>query len=323
MTTHQNTAYRLSNWGDYSRSLKERGNVTLWVDPSTLSAWRGSGRFAYSNLAIEVFLKVRSLLSLPLRQSEGFLEGLAQALSLDLAVPDYSTVSRRSESLEVALPLTLPPGPIHIAIDSSGLKVYGEGEWKVRQHGTSKRRTWVKLHLAVDVASGLIVARGATSSSVADGAAAPELLGQATGSGAGSPAQVVDQVSADGVYDWESVRTAIAQIGATATIPPRKDALLQGLPPVRGGPTLTAANLRNLTIHRIVEGGRSSWARESGYTRRQAAEYTFSRYARSFGGSIASRKPETQRAEVEVKCALLNEWTNACAPASFKTWVPG
>lgn len=310
MTTNQNTTYRLRNWGEYGSSLKRRGDVTLWIDSSTLAGWRATGYRTYSDLAIEVCLKVRAVFSLPLRQAEGFLGGLAGRLGLDLPIPDYSTLSRRAASLDVALPLPPASGPVHLAVDSTGLKVFGEGEWKVRQHGHSKRRTWVKLHLGVDEATGQILAHGTTGSGTHDDTACPGLLGRVP--------VPVRQVSADGAYDREGSRMAIAGLGAVATVPVRADAVLAPLSPAdRGSPEWEAGNLRNLTLHAAMRDGYRAWAGSSGYARRAAAEWTMSRVKRSFGNGLRSRGPERQRAEAAIRCALLNQWFMDCRPESF------
>jgi hypothetical protein len=310
MTTQQNTTYRLRNWNAYSQSLKNRGNVTLWIDSSTLSCWRSTGYRTYTDLAIETCLKVGAIFSLPLRQTEGFLEGLVQSLSLDLPVPDYSTLSRRSATLALDFPPCPGAGRLHLVVDSTGLKVYGEGEWKVRQHGYAKRRTWVKLHLGIDERTGMILAQGCTGNGVHDDTVFPELLDQVS--------RPIDQVSADGAYDRERSRRAIAARGAAATIPPRKDALLAPLPETaRGSPAWKAANERNLAVHAQVRDGYPAWAKESGYTRRAAAEWTMSRVKRSFGSALRSRKPERQRTEAFVRCILLNRWYADCRPESY------
>lgn len=311
MPTSQNTTYHLRNWSDYNRSLKHRGNITLWIDTSTLAAWReASGYRTYTDLAIEVCLRVRVVFGLPLRQTEGFLEGLALALSLDLQVPDYSTISRRSASLEVTVPHLPVVGPVHLAVDSTGLKIYGEGEWKVRMHGYGKRRTWVKLHLGVDEATGQILTHGVTGSDTHDDTVTPALLGKLT--------VPVAQVSADKAYDREGSRTAIAALGAVATVPVRADAVLALLSPAdRGSPSFEAGNRRNLTLHATMRDGYRAWADSSGYTRRAAAEWTMSRVKRSFGNGLRSRKPERQQAEASIRVALLNEWFMNCRPESF------
>ncbi len=152
--------YRVRNWSAYDQALKQRGSVTLWFAPEAVAAWNYQGaaqrgaQFVYSDLAIETALTLRLIYHLPLRQTEGFVESLLHVMGLDLSTPDHSTLSRRQAGLQVALPINPTQEPIHVVVDSSGLKVYGEGEWKVRQHGWSVRRTGRKLHLGVNEATG-------------------------------------------------------------------------------------------------------------------------------------------------------------------------
>ena len=175
--------YRVRNWSAYDRALKQRGSVTLWFAPEAVAAWHYQGaaqrgaQFVYSDLAIETALRLRLIYHLPLRQTEGFVESLLHLMGLDLSAPDHSTLSRRQKGLPVDLPTRPPQEPIHLVVDSSGLKVYGEGEWKVRQHGWSVRRTWRKLHLGVNEATGEIVAQTLTENSVDDAAQVAPLLG--------------------------------------------------------------------------------------------------------------------------------------------------
>jgi hypothetical protein len=162
--------YRIRNWAMYNESLKKRGSITLWIDEDVLGAWRAApeavrprgGQKRYSDGAVECLLMVKEVYHLAYRQTEGFAVSLSKLLDVDLPIPDYSTLNRRAPKLSVALP-TSEKEPIHAVLDSTGLKVYGEGEWKVRQHGYSKRRTWRKLHLSVDEASGEIEAEVLTS----------------------------------------------------------------------------------------------------------------------------------------------------------------
>ena len=145
--------YRVKNWSSYNRALVARGSLTVWLDDSLWRQWydqrpcqRGA-QFVYSDPTIEWILTMRVLLRLPLRQTQGFIQSLLDLMGLAVAVPDYSTLSRRHGSLAVVLPSKRPDQPMHLVVDSTGLKVYGEGEWKVRQHGWTKRRTWRKLHV--------------------------------------------------------------------------------------------------------------------------------------------------------------------------------
>ena len=161
------TVYRVKNWSSYNRALVARGSLTVWLDDGLWKQWYAQGpsqrgaQFVYSDPTIEWMLTMRVLLGLPLRQTQGFIQSLLDLMGLALAVPDYSTLSRRQGALAVVLPKKQPDSldsPMHLVVDSTGLKVYGEGEWKVRQHGWTKRRTWRKLHVGVNEATGEVVA---------------------------------------------------------------------------------------------------------------------------------------------------------------------
>ena len=163
-TACKKARYRLGNWSEYNESLVKRGSITLWISEEDMGAWtperpknRG-GQVRYSDGAIQCMLMVRSYYHLPLRATEGFVRSVFELMELELSVPDYTTICRRSKCLGVSLPKNAT-GPLHAVLDSTGLKVFGEGEWKVRQHGYCKRSTWRKLHLSVDADSHEIQAR--------------------------------------------------------------------------------------------------------------------------------------------------------------------
>ena len=143
--------YKIRNWHDYNESLVKRGSITLWISEEDISAWKPDaskkrgGQLQYTDGAIQCMVMVRSVFHLPLRATEGFVRSVFELIELELlAVPDYTTICRRAKCLKVSLPKKAT-GPLHAVLDSTGLKVFGEGEWKVRQHGYSKRRTWRKL----------------------------------------------------------------------------------------------------------------------------------------------------------------------------------
>ena len=163
------------NWSEYNAGLKQRGSVTFWLEEAALDGWSESKRSGkrgasnhYSDLAIATFETVKSVYRLAGRQTQGFIDSLFRLMGVSLEVPDHSTVSRRKGDLEVVLPVVPCSGAIHVVIDSTGIKVYGEGEWKTRQHGVSKRRTWLKLHLSVDEASGEILSAVVTNNDTHD-----------------------------------------------------------------------------------------------------------------------------------------------------------
>ena len=293
----------------YNESLKKRGSVTLWIDEDVLRAWKAApeavrprgGQKRYSDGAIECLLMVKGVYHLAYRQTEGFAGSLSKLLCVALPIPDYSTLNRRAKTLKVDLP-TPEKGPIHAVLDSTGLKVYGEGEWKVRQHGYSKRRTWRKLHLGVDEATGEIEAELLTGAGVDDAEAAAGLLKQTQAE--------IEQLSGDGAYDKEKVYKAAAAKGVNKiTIPPRRDAVLweeHGSDP----------HPRNENLRHIWERGRKEWKEESGYHRRSLAETAMFRFKTIFGDHLNAREAKRQKTEARVKCAALNRMTRLGMPDS-------
>jgi transposase len=226
-------------------------------------------------------------------------------LEVALPVPCYSTLSRRAAEVSVALGARPRSTPLHLVIDSSGFKVYGEGEWKVRQHGWSKRRTWRKLHLAVDEATGEIVVAMASEAKVADANALPDLLAHVKGK--------IRQVSADGAYDKRRCYEAIEERGAKAVIPPRRDAKIWQHGNCVGTPWQRDENLRA-----IRRQGRRRWKQESGYHRRSLAETTFFRLKTLFGPALHSREFARQATELFLKAAALNRMTHLGMPESYR-----
>jgi hypothetical protein len=156
--------YQIRNWSEYNAGLKQRGSLTFWISEEVIEGWlnqtlsgkRGASR-DYSDIAIARFITVKAVYQQAGRQTQGLLESLFSVMGIDLPVPDHSTVSRRAASLNVTLPVIPKEGAVHVVVDSTGIKVYGEGEWKTRQHGISKRRTWRKLHLGADESTGEIL----------------------------------------------------------------------------------------------------------------------------------------------------------------------
>lgn len=295
----------------YNENLEKRGNITLWIDEDVLQAWKAApeavrprgGQKQYSDGAIECLLMVKHVFHLAYRQTEGFAHSLSRLFGVELPIPDYTTLNRRAKTLNVKLP-TSQKGHIHAVLDSTGLKVYGEGEWKVRQHGYSKRRTWRKLHLGVDEATGEIEAEVLTEAGTDDAEMADVLLKQMSAD--------IEQLSADGAYDKEKVYKAAATQGVgKITIPPRRDAVLweeNGTEPYP----------RNANLRRIGEIGRKEWKDESGYHRRSLAETAVFRFKTIFGDHLSSREIKRQKTEARIKCAALNRMTRLGMPDSYR-----
>jgi len=300
--------YRIRNWSAYNAALKQRGSLTVWIDEEVLAGWlntdksgkRGASR-TYSDLAIATMSTMGSVMHLRGRQTEGFMTSLFQLMQVDLPVPDHSTVSQRLGKLSIILPVVEGDGPRHVVVDSTGVKVYGEGEWKVRQHGYSKRRTWRKLHLGVDESTGEILAAVVSTNNVSDDEAFGDLLDGIEGE--------IEAVSADGAYDKRKCYDAIEERGADAHIPPREDAQYWE----KEGET----HARNQTLNRIEEVGRAEWKRESGYHRRSLAETMMFRFKTIFGDTCSRRTFSNQASELLLACAALNRMTHLGMPDSY------
>jgi IS5 family transposase len=299
--------FRSHNWAKYNRSLIARGALTVWIDTEVLGHWgrcdhdgrRGAPR-TYSDAVIMTALTLREVYHLPLRATKGMIGSVLQLMGLShLPVPDYSTLCRRAQVLQVPLDAVIGMGAVHIVVDSTGCKVFCEGEWKVRQHGDSKRRTWRKLHLGVNEADGQIKAALFTTNSMSDGEALPELIEQVE--------EPIEQLSGDGSYDKRNCYRVLAKRQENqgrlvkAAIPPRHDARIE-----RHGNCKGERLARDETIRRIRQVGRARWKEETGYHRRSLAETTMFRFKTIFGERLKARTFESQATEVFIRCNLLN-----------------
>jgi hypothetical protein len=242
---------------------------------------------------------------LALRATEGLARSVFALLDIALPVPSYSTLSRRAGALSGALGARPRSTPLPLVIDASGCKVYGEGEWKVRPQGWRKRRTWRKLHLAVAEATGEIVAAVASAAGVADEDALPDLRLQVPGE--------ICPVSADGAYDKRRCYDALAERGATAVMPPRRDAKIWQPGKGAGAPWQRDENLRALRRR-----GRRRWKQDSGYHRRSLAETTFFGCKTLFGPTLRARAFPQQATELFLKAAALNRMTHLGMPDSYR-----
>ena len=298
--------YKTRNWPAYNEALKRRGSLTIWFDPemsweATPSGKRGRQQ-AYSDTAIQTCLTMKVLFGMALRQTTGFVESLLRLIGLDWTVPDYSTLSRRQKTLVVNIPYRGSHGPLNLLIDSTGIKAEGEGEWHTRKHGGSKRRQWRKIHLGVDEQTLEIRAIEITGSQIGDAPMLPDLLGQI-------PADVeIGSVTADGAYDTRKCHDAVADRGAHAVIPPRKNAK-----PWK--PSTAGAIARNEALRASKYLGRAIWQKWSGYHRRSRAE-TKMHCVKLLGQSLMARDFDRQVAELQVRAAVLNGYTALGIPVT-------
>ena len=298
------TKYRVGNWPEYDRSLVQRGNITLWMSPDAIAGWnarpsrRRGGQRKYSDLAIETALTLRTLLHLPLRQTEGFLLSIFELMGLSLDVPDHTTVSRRSARLAVPLRSRPRAVQIELVIDSSGLAIFGEGEWAAAKHGGKGTQGWRKLHLGVDE-TGIIVAQILTNANADDATTGIALVDAVAGD--------VGALIGDTAYDTRPFYSSGGRKGAKVVVPPIKSARV-------GTPRCPA---RDRTVRRIRKVGRRQWKKESGYHRQARAENSFYRFKTILGDRMRSRGAEAQTVEARLACNILNRMTELGRPESY------
>jgi hypothetical protein len=237
---------------------------------------------------------------LALRQTEGLIGSILRLLGLDLAVPDHSTLSRRAETLEVARPRR-GREPVHLLVDSTGLKLCGPGEWLIEKHGTKTRRGWRKLHLATDADTGRIVASALTDKDADDGSRTGPLLDRIDGP--------VASFTADGAFDRDDVYAEVAARHpvAAVVVPPRSSA-------VPSEAAETAPTRRDAHLRCIAERGRMGWQKASGYNWRALVESDVARWKRVIGDGLRSQTDGRQATEVAIAADVLNRMLNLGRP---------
>lgn len=310
--------YKITNWKEYNASLVARGAVTVWLSDEVLASWNSpvpSGKAGhpktYSDVAIRTALTIQAVYRLPLRATEGFMQSLLFLMGRGhLKSPDYSTLSYRSKDLDVPMNprvrAALASGEgLHIAVDSTGVKIYGEGEWKVRKHGWSKRRTWRKVHLGVDVSTQLIPTHEMTGQNTADGHVVADLLNQVD--------DIADEcrvatLYGDGAYDLWDIHDLCQDKNITLVVPPRVNARDQYLAPDEPG-YHRSQNRRNEMVRTVEKHGMEHWKQETNYHRRSLSETAMFRFKTIFGGSLSARSEDRQSTQVKLRIAALNTMT--------------
>jgi hypothetical protein len=308
--------YRLRNWSEYNRSLINRGSITFWLDEKAIEKWYSTecshkpGRpDIYSDDAIRCGLALRAVFHTTLRALQGFITSIFRLLGLQLVCPHYSVFCRRAKGLQLPMRKFLKPGEkLHVVFDSTGLKIFGEGEWKVRKHGYSKRRTWRKVHVGMCADTGQIIVSGVTSNNVSDGEAMVTMMDALDGVSIGD-------CLGDGAYDTVDCREAIHCSGGRQIIPPNKKARKQKKD------FLPCLEIRDQAIERIAElgkNGRSLWKEEVGYHRRSRVEAFMFRLKTILGDRLSSRRAWSQATELSVKLDALNKMLELGRPKSYK-----
>lgn len=301
----------VTDWAEYDAALRQRGSLTLWVSEAAIEQWKAAprrtpgGQASYSDLAITTALMLRAVFRLALRQTEGLLASILHLLGVDLAVPDHSTIARRART--VTLPSAPPSsgGPVHLLVDSTGLKLCGPGGWLIEKHGTKRRRSWRVLHLGMDAGSGRIVATTLTERGVDDASQVAPLLDQV--------AEPVTSITGDGAYDRTGVYAAVHKRHPKAAVvaPPRRDAVLSDT-------AETAPTQRDRHIQMIAETGRMTWQQTSGYNKRAGVESRMARWKGSLGEALRFHSDQAQATEVAIGVIVLNRMLDLGRPNSVR-----
>ena len=297
--------YRVSNWKEYNQSLINRGNINLWIDDNIEEQWysqrtnKPGRREIYSDFAIEMILTLGKIFNQRLRQTTGLVKSLFEQMNINLPVPDYSTLSRRAGNIKVNIPI-ITKDKVNFIVDSSGIKIYGEGEWKVRKHGYTKRRTWRKFHISID-SDGEIRTAELTENSVADCHVFDNLINQEENE--------IDNVYDDGAYDKENVYQN--KNVKRFIIPPQKNAKIK-----QHGNCKKEPHPRDENLREIRKTTRTQWKINSGYHKRSLSENTMFRF-KTIGDKLNLRKFENQKTEFLIGISILNKMFRNGMPISY------
>jgi len=303
--------FKVTNWQEYEAGLRRRGSMTLWVTPEALNGWAAprrktrGGQPRYSDLAIETTLMLGMVFGLRLRQSEGLLSSVLDLMGLDLPVCDHTTLSRGARTwMPSAERRAAADGPLHVLVDSTGLKIYGAGQWRDEKHGAKSRRGWRKLHLALDADSGEIIAHSLTDQETGDASQLEPLLDQID--------DEIGRFTADGAYDGYPTYDAVLRHSASAkvVIPPRSSAIKQ--------PNILASCLRDDHIASIQIDGRLKWQDGTGYGKRALIETAMGRYKGIIGPRLRARSFRSQQTEAAIGVTILNRMLACGRPKSVR-----
>lgn len=307
--TTQKAKYKVTNWKEYNQCLCNRGNFTIWIPTNIETMWqytgtnKPGGKLLYSNIAMELCLTLRALYGLGYRQTQGFVKSVFSLSGKKIKVPSYTQMQRRSKTIEIDIRIREKlSSPLDIVLDSTGLKVYGEGEWKVRTHGKDKNRTWRKVHIATDTKDLTILSVAVTGNNIDDASAGKNLIEEIK--------EPIKSCAGDGAYDKKKFRSFLDK-NVRQLIPPPRNAVISKTK----DPAFTQ---RDKAIIRIKKIGRKEWKKEIRYHKRSLSEVNMYRYKKTFTGELKARKPKFEVCEVKIKCKILNKFIEIGMPKSIK-----
>lgn len=302
--------YRVRNWNDYNEALVQRGNIFIWFDEESLKDWHkrsktsGRGRpKEFSDQAIRCALTIKAIFKLTYRATEGFLRSLIKMLKFSIKAPDYTLLCKRQKDLKIRLPKKISKGEsLHLVCDSTGLKVFGEGEWKTRRHGPTKKRLWRKLHLAINSKTHMIEACELTELGTQDCEGFKSLIDAIK--------EPVAVAIGDGAYDRFSCYEVMERKGGKGIFPPQRNAVTSD--ERTANKTKSSAPVveqRDEAIKQVRLLGRKNWKERMGYHRRSLAETGMFRVKTLLGKKLRCHKFENQLVEAKIWCSVVNKMT--------------
>lgn len=302
MSPSNKPRYRTTNWKQYNAALKARGSLSIWLDKRMAWFAAASGKHGrspkFSDAIIQFCLTFKNFLGLALRQTTGLVESVLQLCGLAWPVPDSSTLCRRQRDLSVQIPYSPSKAGLHLLVDSTGIKLLGEGEWKCKKHGAEYRRQWRELHIGIDADNLQIRVICVTSNNVSDASVLPDLLAQL------SPDEALKSLTGNGAYDTQPAYEAVVRHGVIPIIPPRKNAQ------IREGALFGYRNAAIASCRRL---GRSIWKRWIGYHRQILVE-TKMNCIKRLGERVMSCTFERQVNELHIRAAIFNRFTELGRP---------
>lgn len=306
--------YKVTNWSDYNNALRNRGDIEIWLSDEAIEKWHEPERVydgtgtpkKFTDFAVMVCHEIRQVYRLPLRQCEGFINSILALKQLPIRCPDFSTLSKRLAVLEIKSPRyshTDQPETniVAIAIDSTGLKRFGRDEWHQEKHKVSAKRSWRKLHIAVDDKH-VIHGCELTDRFTSDDQTVEELVEQIDVN--------VEHVTADGAYDKNPVYQILTEQFSQAIIiiPPSSDAVY----------SQENHSQRNRNIQEVKTFGRMNWQRAREYGKRNISELSILRYKKILSNRLHAKELSRQKQEAMIGCGVLNKMTDLGMPVSFK-----
>lgn len=320
-------AKKIKNWHEYNKALENRGSILLRIDEDfahgkfnkPLHKHTAGRPQEYSDALIELILMIRALYHLPLRQVIGFVRKIFKLYGYTIKVPSYVTLSRRAGQLNIKL---LDRAKYHyntdglvLCLDSSGFKIHGEGEWKVRKHGTNKRRTWLETHISIDKNSLDFISLVNTPNNVHDNTQVIPLLIEAEKNlRTADSNKKLDRIIGDGAYFARNTLKIASNLGTKLIAPPHKNAKLHKNMKKHVLYDTPGWKEYNSVVQEVMRVGLKQWKVNTGYHRRSLVENAFYRLKTIFDDKSHYRTINNQKTEQMLRAKIINQFNELGLP---------